>query len=33
MHETAQGNYVTINEFNVSDMVEFEPEWTSDEII
>jgi len=30
---TTQGNYVTINEFNVSDMVEFDPEWASDERI
>ena len=30
---TTTGNYVTINEFNVSDMVEFDPEWTSEEII
>ena len=30
---TTTGNYVTINEFNVSDMVEFDPEWTSDEPI
>ncbi len=30
---TTAGNYVTINEFNVSDMVEFDPEWTSEEII
>jgi len=30
---TTTGNYVTINEFNVSDMVEFDPEWTSDELI
>jgi len=30
---TTRGNYVTINEFNVSDMVEFDPEWTSDELI
>ena len=29
---TTTGNYVTINEFNVSDMVEFDPEWASDEI-
>jgi len=27
---TTQGNYVTINEFNVSDMVEFDPEWSSE---
>ena len=30
---TTTGNFVTINEFNVSDMVEFDPEWTSEEII
>lgn len=30
---TTTGNYVTINEFNVSDMVEFDPEWTSEEPI
>jgi hypothetical protein len=30
---TTTGNYVTINEFNVSDMVEFDPEWASDERI
>jgi len=30
---TTTGNYVTINEFNVSDMVEFDPEWSGDERI
>jgi hypothetical protein len=30
---TTTGNFVTLNEFNVSDMVEFDPEWTSDEPI
>lgn len=30
---TTAGNYVTINEFNVSDMVEFDSEWTSEEPI
>jgi hypothetical protein len=30
---TTTGNYVTINEFNVSDMVEFDPEWTSEDDI
>ena len=30
---TTTGNYVTINEFNVSDMVEFDPEWSSEDDI
>jgi len=24
---TTQGNFITLNEFNVSDMVEFDPDW------
>jgi len=24
---TTQGNFVTLNEFDISDMVEFDPEW------
>lgn len=30
---TTTGNFVTLNEFNVSDMVEFDPEWTSEDDI
>lgn len=29
---TTSGNYATINEFNVSDMVEFDPEWSDPDL-